>query len=55
VKLREKPEKEQVSLRDWKSGTSPGTDYFRVTWERNPMQKHRKNNDPLYPLWGWLV
>jgi hypothetical protein len=55
VELREKPEKEQVSLRDWKGGTIPGRDYFRVTWDRIPMEKHRKNNVPLYPLWGWLV
>jgi hypothetical protein len=54
VELREKSEKEQVSLTDWKGGTSPGTDYFRVTWDRIPMEKH-KNNVPLYPPWGWLV
>jgi hypothetical protein len=54
VALREKPEKDQDSLRAWKGGTIPGIDCFRVTWDRIPMEKHRKNNVPLYPLWGWL-
>jgi hypothetical protein len=54
VALREKPEKDQDSHRDWKGGTRPGTDYFRVTWDMILTEKHRKNNVPLYPLWGWL-
>jgi hypothetical protein len=39
VEFWEKPEKEQVSLRDWKCGTSPGLDYFRLTWNRILVKK----------------
>jgi hypothetical protein len=40
--LREKPEKESISLRVWEGGTSPGSDIFRVTWDRTPMEKNKK-------------
>jgi hypothetical protein len=38
----EKPEKDQVSLRVWESGNSPGPDSFNVTWDRTPVEKHKK-------------
>jgi hypothetical protein len=38
----EKPEKEQVSLRFWEGETSPGPDSFIVTWDRTPVEKHKK-------------
>jgi hypothetical protein len=35
-------EKENISLRVWEDGTSPGSDTFRVTWDRNPMEENKK-------------
>jgi hypothetical protein len=35
----EKPEKEQVSLRDWEGVNSPGPHSFKVTWDKNPGQE----------------
>jgi hypothetical protein len=39
--LSEKPEKEQVSLRVWEGGTSPGPDSFKVIWDETPVEKHK--------------
>jgi hypothetical protein len=38
----EKPEKEQVSLRVWEGGNSPGPDSITVTCDRTPVEKHKK-------------
>jgi hypothetical protein len=38
----EKTEEEQVILRVWDGGTSPGPDSFSVTWDRTPVEKHKK-------------
>jgi hypothetical protein len=40
--LRVKPEKENISLRVSEGGTSPGSDSFRVTWDRTPMEENKK-------------
>jgi hypothetical protein len=47
IEFWKKPEKEHVCLREWKGGTSPELDYFRVKWNRDLVEKHKTNVKPI--------
>ena len=38
----ENPETEQVRLRVWEGYNIPGTDSFRITWDRTSVEKKEK-------------
>jgi hypothetical protein len=50
----EKPEKEQVSMRDWEGGNSPGLDSFKVTWDKNPGTRALSwNTSRRWSMFSW--
>jgi hypothetical protein len=42
----------QVSLRVWEGGKCPELDSFRVTWDRTPVEKHKKKQKHIEEITG---